>query len=537
MAKSHPPNTGRRTPKTGSLLSQLLLLTLGILSATTLAAPSPPPPPPVITPPPTLLQIRQDANPQIQALSQQLQSLSQSSRDISQSSQQLSISSAQLLNSVQQLSSRLIQTEQSVNALRQSVNSAEQASRSLSQQAADVSRSAERQMSERLQRASQTMVENMSVLSRDMEASFSRRLAQASRSAVALSQGRVVPNDDDGEGGNGRGGLLETGGFGIPTATGQPAQVVQGMRTEVVVGAVVGGVLGSVVLSVVGVFFGLKIRQRQQRMGRLGPGVGSDTFFTGGGGGGGGDKGMGNRGGSPNIGNPVLQSTSNKAYASVGLGPNGIGGGDKEKDMGGGKRMSDASSVYSSDFEDDDEKGLLKQQQQQQPSPATLARNAPDLRRMVLERSGTTISRKSVGGGQQKVGFAMSYYSPDSTVLPPPPRAVGTGAMKKAAAAGGDNDNDNSVMTGKLKVMTPTATTIVKMGGNKTRQMMKGFQLGQPPPGKLSLFPRSDGGTSSGGSSPVDSEDGKGTPKRLESWLRRERGVVSPFVVAAPGGK
>ncbi|KAK4656049.1 hypothetical protein QC762_307840 [Podospora pseudocomata] len=499
MAKSRPPTTGS--------LFQYLFLALGVLSTATLAAPPALPPIPTITPPPTLLVPRQN-DPQIQSLSQQLSALSQSSREISQSSQQLSITSAQLLNSVQQLSSRLTQTEQSVNALRQSVNNAEQASRSLSQQVAEVSRSADRQMSERLQRASMTMVENMSAMSVQMESSFSRRLAQASRSAVALAQGRVVQEGED------RG--LETG-FGVPTSTAVP-EPVQGMRTEVVIGAVVGGVLGSMVLSVVGVFFGLKIRQRQQKQGRLGPGIGSDVFFTGGGGG-------KIKGGSPNIGAPVLQSTSNKAYASVGLGPEGlqVGGENKEKDVG--KRVSDVSSVYSSDL-DDDEKELLKQQQQ--PSPATLARNAPDLRRMVLERSGTTISRKSVGG--PKVGFAMSYYSPDSTTMPPPPKAVGTGVIKKA---GGHNDNDNNSV---MKVMTPTATTIVKTGGNKTRQMMKGFQLSQPPPGKLSLFPRSDGG-SSGGSSPVDEEDGKGTPKRLESWLRREREVVSPFATAAPGKK
>ncbi|KAK4678463.1 hypothetical protein QC764_307840 [Podospora pseudoanserina] len=444
MAKSRPPTTGS--------LSQYLFLALGVLSTATLAAPPALPPIPTITPPPTLLVPRQN-DPQIQSLSQQLSALSQSSREISQSSQQLSITSAQLLNSVQQLSSRLTQTEQSVNALRQSVNNAEQASRSLSQQVAEVSRSADRQMSERLQRASMTMVENMSAMSVQMESSFSRRLAQASRSAVALAQGRVVQEGEDGG--------LETG-FGVPTSTAVP-EPVQGMRTEVVIGAVVGGV------------------------GVNGVECGGGCFW--------------------------VEDTAATAEA----------GENKEKDVG--KRVSDVSSVYSSDL-DDDEKGLLKQQQQ--PSPATLARNAPDLRRMVLERSGTTISRKSVGG--PKVGFAMSYYSPDSTTMPPPPKAVGTGVIKKAGEHNG-NDN-NSVM----KVMTPTATTIVKTGGNKTRQMMKGFQLSQPPPGKLSLFPRSDGG-SSGGSSPVDEEDGKGTPKRLESWLRRERGVVSPFATAAPGKK
>ncbi|KAK0747648.1 hypothetical protein B0T21DRAFT_354803 [Apiosordaria backusii] len=225
--------------------------------------------------------------------------------------------------------------------------------------------------------------------------------------------------------------------------------------------------------------------------------------------------------------------------------------------------MSEASSVYSSDFDDDDEKGLIKQQQQQQqqPSPATLAREAPDLRRLVLERSNTAISRKSVGGQQlpqlqqqqqqqqqQKVGFAMSYYGGPS-IPPPPPKAVGTGAIK---GINNNNDNINEQLTNNMTaVMTPTATTIVKTGGSKyktTKQLMKGFQLGQPPPGKLSLFPKSSSssssssdGTSSGGNSPVDNEsdDGneKGTPRRLESWLRRERGVVSPFAAAAPGGK
>ncbi|KAK4171368.1 hypothetical protein QBC36DRAFT_391162 [Triangularia setosa] len=519
MAKSPQPHNsgrrrGRRLPTTGSL-SKFLLLTLGLLSSSVLAAPSPPLP--AITPPP-ILSPRQDNSPQIQSLSQQLQDLSSASRQVSQSSQQLSITSAQLVNSVQQLSNRLVQTEQSVIALRASVNNVEQASRSLSQQAAEVSRSAERQMSERLQRASQTMVESMRAMSEQMESSFARRLAQASRSAVALAQGRVVPGED--------GGLVpppdQTAGFGIPggTAVPPPPQQVQGMRTEVVVGAVVGGVLGSMVLSMIGVFFGLKIRQRQQKQGRLGPGIGPDTFVTGG------ASRTVDRGGSPNIGNPVLQSTSNKAYASVGLGPGGIGR-DEEKGMGVGKRMSEASSVYSSDFDDDDEKRLIKQQQ---PSPATLAREAPDLRRLVLERSNTTISRKSVGG--QKVGFAMSYYGPSSQPILPT-KAVGTGTIK-GININTSNDNSNEDTT-VMKVMTPTATTIVKTDGlKKTKQMMKGFQLSQPPPGKLSLFPpRSDGG-SSGGGSPVDeSDDGKGTPKRLENWLRRERGVVSPFAAAS----
>lgn len=47
---------------------------------------------------------------------------------------------------------------------------------------------------------------------------------------------------------------------------------------------------------------------------------------------------------------------------------------------------------------------------------------------------------------------------------------------------------------------------------------------------------RSDGG-SSGGSSFVDEEEGKGMLKRLESWLRRERGVVSLFVMVVLGKK
>ncbi|KAK4166151.1 hypothetical protein QBC43DRAFT_314089 [Cladorrhinum sp. PSN259] len=450
------------------------------------------PPQPVIT---QYVVARQDPNPQIQALSAQLSQLSSQSRSVSQASQQasqsLSQQSQQLSQQSAQLSNRLSQTEQQLASARAQINVVEQASRSVSQQAAEASRridetrrSAEqamRQMSESMTRMMSERERQMSESVRVLGESASRAIASATGIQRAQTETQAIQGQpqsegsDENEDGNGNG----------------------NMATQTALG-IVGGVIGGIILAV-GVGWGVWIIRRRNKEGSR-------------------------KKGGISIGFPELKSTSNRAYASVGLGKDGPGGttkwpGDEKK----GGRDSDAS-FYSTDYEKGGFGGMgfAAAGDIKMPMPAApgAAMDAPDLRVAMMKDMNRTksLSRKSVGGGVVLKGMVQEQQ----------PSMPGL-AMSYYAEVEGEEEKQEQ---------TPTATATVTIpakgiGSNSNSSKDGGkFTLGNPPPprgaGKFTLFPKSrdDFNSPLGTASTVGSNNG--IPS-LDTWLRKGVGSVSPF--------
>jgi hypothetical protein len=189
---------------------------------------------------------------------------------------------------------------------------------------------------------------------------------------------------------------------------------------------------------------------------------------------------------TPNISYPDLKGSSDNA----------VGGGRI-----GGYAASDAESTYSTD-----DNGFRRDIKE---PPAVAVRGSVNL----APGGGAN------GRGTPGVGYALSYYGPKET--------------KSANAA-----SNNNPMSGT----TAAAAAPGRDGGE--------FQLGNPPKGKFTLFPRSSSKedlrsprsglsttmtSSSGGSTPQMrlQRTSKGFVPTLETWIRA--GTVSPFATLKKG--
>ncbi|KAK4228018.1 hypothetical protein QBC38DRAFT_171373 [Podospora fimiseda] len=472
--------------------TSMLLLSLFLSSSCAWASPSPSPAAHPNPPQPTITEYvhiiaRQDPNPQIQQLSSQLSTLSQSSRAVSQASQELSQSSLQLSIQSQQLSNRLSQTELQLASARAQINAVEQGSRGVSQQAAEASRRVDetrRSAEQAMRQMSESMTRMMSERERQMSESASRE--RASLSSVLASVVRVQVT------GTGMVGVRESATGRVEEEEGDKDKD-NSVQTAL---GIVGGVIGGILLGVAGGWGVWWLRRR-----RRGDGEGSK------------------KSGGITIGFPELKSTSNRAYASVGLG-------GKEK----GVRDS-GSSFYSTDYEKGGMGMGMFGDIKMPVSPVKAALDAPDLRalKMMDEMNRTkTLSRKSVGGGPgmkqvkedgekqpSMPGLAMSYYGEEKQQQTP----IATAMVTIPAKGIGSNSNSS------------------KDGGK--------FQLGNPPPprgvggGKFTLFPKTSEGDFS---NPLGTASTVGSGKRsssglpsLDTWLRNGVGTVSPFGVVKKG--
>lgn len=374
----------------------------------------------------------------------------------------------------------------------------------MSQQAAEASRRVDetrRSAEQEMRRMSESMVRVMTERDRQMSesvsrlgGSFSSALASATQSVVRAQQDREQQQrqQEAEEGGSN--------GDAIKTAL-----------------AIVGGVVGGVVLSLGGGWGFWMWTRRRARKGNK-DGTGARKWR-----GGLGEKG-GSTGAGVRIGFPELKSTSNRAYASVGLGKDGIASGNN--------RDSDGS-FYSTDYEKGGMMGLGDFKMPEMP-PAVAAMDAPDLRVALMNDVNRTksLSRKSVGGGTvgkvvvEQVqpampGLAMSYYA--------------------------------EVEQAQQQVQTPAITTAtvtipakgIRSNSNSSKDGGK-FQLGNPPPpraGKFTLFPKSRDEFNSplGTSTTISSAgSGKSTSTKngipsLDTWLRNGVGTVSPFATLKKG--
>jgi len=227
--------------------------------------------------------------------------------------------------------------------------------------------------------------------------------------------------------------------------------------------AVVGGIIGSSLLTIAAFVLIMRYRRSKRRRDQL----------------------QASRVG--NISYPDLKGSSSNA----------TGGGR----IGGGYKADDAESVYSTD-----DNGY-----------------PVDIKAPVAVAVRGSVNKININGrGAPGVGYAVSYYGPQTK-----PQST----------------NSNNVMSG---------TTATSGGGGGG-----GFQLSDPPKGKFSLFPKSSSkddlnSPQSGISTTMtESSDGRGTPQMrlqrtskglvpsLDAWIRA--GTVSPFATlrkgASPTGK